>query len=100
MSAWWNIRQCCAKFSVLVHFGTQKIVIQRPIPGSVCSTSFSKDDDGTSAGWCGCFLAATGTPSTPIHLLADEWCRLQINKYSKGPLSLASIRCGAATCLH
>ena len=95
-----SIRQCCAKLSVLVHFGTQKIVTQRPIPGSGSSTSFCRDGNRTSAGLCGFFLAATGAPSTPIYLLADELWRLQIYKYSKEPLSLASIRCGPATCLH
>ena len=130
VSAWWKYWVALCKFSVLVHFGAQKKVIQRPIPASVhhflettighqpcvaqkmvtqqpipasvCSPSFSRDDNRTSAGWCGFFLAATGAPSIPIYILADDWCRLQLhfNKYSKELLSLASVRCGPATCLH
>ena len=100
VSAWWKNSVVLCKFSVLIHFGTQKMITQRPIPASVCFTSFPRDDNRTSAGWCGFFLAATGAPSTPIYLLADDWCRLQLNKYSKEPLSLASVKCGHATCLH
>ena len=65
------------------------MVTQRPIPASVCSTSFSTDGNRTSAGCCGFFLAATGAPSTPIYLLADDRCISQLNKYSKEQLSLA-----------
>ena len=50
------------------------MVTQRPSPVSVCSTSFSRDDNRTSAGSCAFFLAATGAASTPIYLLADERC--------------------------
>ena len=84
--AWWKYSVVLCKFSVLAHFGTQKMVTQQPIPASVCSTSFSKDDNRTSAGWSGFFRSATGAPSTLISLLADEWYHSQLNKYSKEPL--------------
>ena len=81
-------------------WNTEKWSLKIPIPASVFSTSFSRDDNGTSAGWCGFFLAATGAPSIPIYLIAGDWCRLQLNKYSKETLLLASARCRPATCLH
>ena len=73
---------------------------QQPIPASVRSTSLSSDDNRTSAGWCGFLLAATGAPSIPIYLLADDWCHSQLNKYSEEPLSLALVRRGPTTCSH
>ena len=86
MIAWWKYSVVLCEFSVLAYFGTQKMVNQRPIPASVCSTSLSRDDNRTSAGWYGFFLAATGARSTPIYLPADDWCWLQLNKYFKEPL--------------
>ena len=100
MSAWSKNSVVLCKFLVMVHFGTQKMVTQRLIPASVCSTSFSRDDNRTSAGWCGFFLAATRAPSIPIYPMAGDWCRLQLNKYSKETLLLASARCRPATSLH
>ena len=76
------------------------MVTQRSIPASVCSTSFSRDDNRTSAGCCGFFLAAARAPSMPFYLLADDLCHSQLIKYSKEPLSLASVRYGPTTCLH
>ena len=93
-----SIRYCCANsrlWSILEH---RKMVTQRPTPASVCSTSFNRDNNRTSAG-CGFFLASTGAPCIPIYLLADDWCRLQLKIFSKKKLSLASVRCGPATCL-
>ena len=102
MSAWWKYWVVLCKFLVLVHLGTQKMVTQRPIPASLCSTSFcfSRDANRTSARWCSFFLAATGAPSIPIYLLADDRCPLQLTIYFKETLSLASVRCESATCLH
>ena len=92
--------QCCANSRFKFILEHKKMVIQRPISAPACSRTFSRDDNRTSAGWCGFFLAATGAPSISIYLLADDWCHSQVNKYSKEPLSLASVRWGLVTCLH
>ena len=73
---------------------------QQLIAASVRSTAFSSDDIRTSAGWRGFLLAATGAPSVPFYLLADDWCHSQLNKYSEELLLLASVRRGPATCSH
>ena len=67
-----SIRYCCANSRFWSNLEHRKMVTQRPIPAFVCSTSFSRDDNRTSAGRCGFFLAATGAPSIPIYLLAHD----------------------------
>ena len=69
-----SIRKCCANSRFCFILEQSKMVTQWPIPTFICSSSFYGDDNRTSAAWCGFFLAATGAPSIPIYLMADDWC--------------------------